>query len=211
MQRGGDIVCASRFWLRMTTTKPKGLTRLCAKLCSVLPRQQSDLTDDLRTQAAANPFCSPPLLHILSLCRANAVSGGLGGLYHQPAATVHGEGEVVGREGMQLRLVEQAGTDPTTLSYPNGSITLALFLQTCRRQNHLFMRRSQSDFAQQHPSDSEKFWLVAVGQDVLLSCLNLLRFVLLRDRPTPDHPAGMTGVWSEEWRRQLAVRQTDIS
>ena len=53
--------------------------------------------------------------------------------------------------------------------------------------------------------------LVAVGQDVLLSCLNLLRFVLLRDRPTPDHPAGMTGVWSEDWRRQLAVRKTDIS
>ena len=46
-----------------------------------------------------------------------------------------------------------------------------------------------------------------MGQDVLLSCLNLLRFVLLRDRPTPDHPAGMTGVWSEESRRQLAVRQ----
>ena len=45
----------------------------------------------------------------------------MGGLYHQPAATVHGEGEVVGREGMQLRLVEQAVTDPPTLSYPNGS------------------------------------------------------------------------------------------
>ena len=111
----------------MTTTKPKRLTRLCAKLGSILLRQQSDLTNDLPAQAAPNPFCSPPLLHILSLCRANAVSGGMGGLYHQPAATVHGEGEVVGREGMQLRLVEQAVTDPTTLSYPNGSITLALF------------------------------------------------------------------------------------
>ena len=111
----------------MTTTKPKGLTRLRAKLGSIILRQQSDLTDDLRAQAAPNPFCSPPLLHILSLCRANAVGGGLGGLYHQPAATVHGEGEGVGREGMQLRLVEQAVTDPPTLACPNGSITLALF------------------------------------------------------------------------------------
>ena len=110
--------------MRTTATKPKRLTRLYAKLGSILLRQQCDLTDDLPAQAPPNPFCSPPLLHILSLCRANAVSGGLGGLYHQPTATVHGDGEVVGREGMQLRLVEQAVTDPTTLSCPNGSITV---------------------------------------------------------------------------------------
>ena len=126
----------------MTTTKPKGLTRLRAKLGSIILRQQSDLIDDLRTQASANPFCSPPLLHILSLCRANAVSGGLGGLYHQPTATVHGEGEVVGREGMQLRLVEQAVTHPPTLSYPNVSIYPSVNVQTCRRRNHLLRSRA---------------------------------------------------------------------
>lgn len=44
--------------------------------------------------------------------------------------------------------------------------------------------------------------------DVLLSCLNLLRFVLMRDKPTGDAPAGRTGVWEISWQVGLRAEMT---
>jgi hypothetical protein len=43
----------------------------------------------------------------------------------------------------------------------------------------------------------------AAQADVLLSILNLLRFVLLRDRPTADAPAGRCGLHSDAERKRL--------
>ena len=39
--------------------------------------------------------------------------------------------------------------------------------------------------------------------DVLLSVLNLVRFVMLRDRPTATNPNGLTGLSSKAELRQL--------
>lgn len=44
--------------------------------------------------------------------------------------------------------------------------------------------------------------------DVLLSCLNLLRFVLLRDKPSGDAPAGRAGVWESSWQVGLRAEMT---
>ena len=144
-----------------------------------------------------SPFGGPPLLGLLHLCMAGAVSGGLGQLYVQrPDPTADGEGVPA-----------------------EGASGVVLVQQVCRPFNlslcHRWRRRTSPNRALRSPTRAtsnpdrdaclacEMLGAVISQADVLLSVLNLVRFVLLRDRPTATNPNGLTGLSSKAELRQL--------